>query len=39
MSEDLSDIANWAAHVGVWDSSNGRCVYKSPEEPQWPYGI
>jgi hypothetical protein len=39
MSEELSDITNWAAHVGVWDFSSGRRVYKSPEEPQWPFGI
>jgi hypothetical protein len=39
MSGELSDITNWAAHMGVWDFSNGRRVYKSPEEPQWPFGI
>jgi hypothetical protein len=39
MSEEFSDITNWAAHVGAWDFSNGHCVYKSPEEPQWPFGI
>lgn len=39
MSEEFSDITNWAAVVGVWDFSDGRRVYTSPEEPQWPYGI
>ena len=36
---DESYITKWAAHVGIWDFSNGRCVYKSPEKPEWPYGI
>lgn len=39
MSEEFKDITNWAAVVGVWDFSNGLRVYKSPEDPQWPYGI
>jgi hypothetical protein len=39
MSEEFRDITNWAAVVGVWDFCNGRRVYTSPEEPQWPYGI
>jgi hypothetical protein len=39
MSEEFRDITNWAAIVGVWNFSNGRRVYESPEDPQWPYGI
>jgi hypothetical protein len=39
MSEELSDITNWAAIVGVWNFSNNRRVYESPQDPQWPYGI
>jgi hypothetical protein len=30
---------NWVAPVGVWDFSKGHCIYKSPQDPQWPYGI
>jgi len=38
-----TDIANWAAIIGVWDFSDGRRLYRSPDEmlgqPQFPYGI
>src|SRR4029077_1748434 len=39
MSEEFSDITNWAAIAGVWNFSNDRRVYESSEDPQWPYGI
>src|SRR5262245_17248547 len=39
MSEDKA-ITHWAAAVGIWERSSGRCVYKSPQQAaQWPYGI
>jgi hypothetical protein len=39
VSEDPSDIVNWAAIIGVWDCSGGHRLYKSPEKPEWPYGV
>jgi hypothetical protein len=39
MSEEFRDITNWAAVVGEWEFSNGRRVFKSPEDPQSPHGI
>jgi hypothetical protein len=43
MSEEFTDVTNWAAVIGLWELSNGRCVYTSPDEtlghPQLPHGI
>jgi hypothetical protein len=43
MTEEFKDITKWAAVIGIWDFSNDRCVYTSPDEtlgqPQLPHGI
>lgn len=41
MSEEFRDITSWVPIIGIWEFSNGRCVYKSPEETSGPhpYGI
>jgi hypothetical protein len=39
MTKEFREISKWVGHVGVWDFSEGRCLYKSPQEPQWPFGI
>jgi hypothetical protein len=39
MTKEFREICKWVGHAGVWDFSEGQCLYKSPQQPQSPFGI